>query len=292
MSIVEQMLKKYEINSKADLRNALREVFQEIALLGLYKSGFFEKAAFYGGTCLRIFYDLPRFSEDMDFSLLQKDENFNIEDYFYGIVDEFEALGIKIAINKKLKHDSTVESAFLKNDTKIYDLSIDAKRFYNPKEDDVVKIKIEADTNPPLKFQTETKTLLMPKSFNIQAMTLPNLYAGKMHALLFRRWKNRVKGRDWFDFEWYVKNKVPLNLEHLCERMKDNDNATKENITQDDIKELLLEKIEAVDLQKVIDDVQSFAKYPQELEIWSKDYFRHLVDKICYTQNFTRKRRM
>ena len=284
MNIIEQMLKKYEIHSKEDIYNALREIFQEITLLGLYNGGFFEKATFYGGTCLRIFYGLPRFSEDLDCSLLQKDENFNIEKYFGHIVDEFEALGIKVNIAKKIKQNSTVESAFLKNDTKIYDLSVDAKNFYNAKENSVIKIKIEADTNPPLHFETETKMLLLPKSFSITTMTLPNLYAGKIHALLFRDWKMRVKGRDWFDFEWYVKNNVPLNLKHLYYRIKDSGNTTKEYITQNDLQELLLAKIDEVNFEWAIDDAIKFVKNPSELEVWNKDYFRFLVSKIHYQQ--------
>ena len=277
MDIIEQMLARYSIISKEDVRNAMREILQEIALLGLYSSGFFEKATFYGGTCLRIFYDLPRFSEDLDFSLLQKDENFNIEKYFKHIINEFEALGIQITTKKIAKNEnSEVDTAFL---------NIDTNQFDNIKNIQSIKIKIDIDKNPPLYFQTETKTLLMPKSFNIKTMTLSNLYASKIHAFLFRGWKERVKGRDWYDFEWYVKNNVPLNLEHLYHRMKHCGNTSSEYITQDEIKELILARIESLDIQKAIDDIKMFIKNPKELEIWDKDYFRFLVSKISYQNN-------
>ena len=269
MSIIKQMLAKYNIISNEDMRNAMREIFQEITLLGLYDSGFFEKATFYGGTCLRIFHNLPRFSEDLDFSLLQKEHNFNIEKYFQGIVNEFEAFGISTKIRKKDKSGS-VETAFL-------DVA-------HNKLQKTIKIKIEVDKNPPLHFDTETKTLLMPKSFNIKTMTLPNLYASKLHAVLFRNWKTRVKGRDWFDFEWYVKNSVQLNLEHLCHRIKHFGNISKEYITKKDIQEMLLARINEIDLEQALNDVRIFTKQPKELSMWSKDYFTFLVSKMCYQQ--------
>lgn len=283
MSVIEQMLSQYEIVSKEDMHNAMREILQEITLLGLYSGGFFEKATFYGGTCLRIFHNLPRFSEDLDFSLLAKDDNFNIQKYFQCIISEFEALGIQATIRKKEKRDenSSVETAFLDSDI---------SQFQRIKEIKAIKIKIEVDKNPPLHFLTETKTLLMPKSFNIKTMSLPNLYASKMHALLFRGWKNRVKGRDWFDFEWYVKHNVQLNLEHLCHRINHFGNVPNKNIiTQDDLQKLLLKKIDEIDLQQAIDDIKTFIKNPESLEIWSKDYFKFLVSKMCYQQNLLHK---
>ncbi|MCL9823601.1 nucleotidyl transferase AbiEii/AbiGii toxin family protein [Helicobacter colisuis] len=216
MNIMEQMLKKYNPKSETELINALKEIFQEITLLGLYRGGFFNKAAFYGGTSLRILYGLERFSEDLDFSLLEKNKSFDMEKYFPSIVNEFEALGIEVSLNKKSKSNETnIESAFLKNDTSIHTLNIEAKGLEDIHNGRRIKIKLEVDTNPPLKFQTKSKTLLLPMTFNIRTMTLPNLYAGKMHALLFRNWKTRVKGRDWFDFEWYVKNNIPLNLSFM-----------------------------------------------------------------------------
>lgn len=187
-SIFDQMLSRYEVRTNDDYTNALHEVMQQTALAGLYRGGFFNKAAFYGGTCLRIFYGMQRFSEDMDFSLLQPDEDFRLEDYFDYIVAEFKALGRDVVIIKREKKNQTnVESAFLKDDTAVYNL-----QFRTEKN---VKIKIEVDINPPSGFITEHKLLLLPFSFMTRCYVLPDLYAGKMHALLFRAWKNRVKGR-------------------------------------------------------------------------------------------------
>jgi predicted nucleotidyltransferase component of viral defense system len=289
MNIIEQMLSKYTIQSEADLLNALKEIFQEIALLGLYNSGFFNKAAFYGGTALRILYGLDRFSEDLDFTLLQKDKLFNIEQYFPSIIDEFESLGIKINLAKKIKqkNSSDIESAFLKNDTSIHTLNIHIDDLgdilsgvHSGKK---LKIKFEIDTNPPLKFQTESKTLLLPRTFNIISMTLPNLYAGKMHAVLFRNWQTRVKGRDWYDFEWYVKQNAKLNLKHLQERMYESGNLDKNTILDKEmLRKLMYDKIESLDISKAIDEVSPFIKDKKVFEFWSKDYFKLLADKVSF----------
>lgn len=283
------MLSNYEITNEADLINALKEVFQEIALLGLYQGGFFEKAAFYGGTALRILHGLPRFSEDLDFTLLEKNDDFDIEQYFSSIIDEFEALGIKIDIAKKEKKNfaSDITSAFLKNGTSIHTLKIEANDLGNILEGihsgKKLKIKFEVDINPPLKFQTESKTLLLPKTFNVITMTLPNLYAGKMHAVLCRKWASRVKGRDWYDFEWYVKKNTPLNLEHLQERMYESGDLDKDiELNEELFKELMDKRINELDVDAAIKEVSPFIKDESGFEFWSKDYFKLLTDKTVF----------
>lgn len=289
MTIIEQMLNKYTIQSEDELLNALKEVFQEITLLGLYRGGFFEKAAFYGGTALRILYGLNRFSEDLDFTLLEKNPDFAIEKYFLHVKDEFEALGISITLSKKTKvTSSTIESAFLKNDTSIHTLNIQANNLdtilngvHSGKR---LKIKFEVDTNPPLKFQTESKTLLLPITFTVKSMTLPNLYAGKMHALLFRNWQTRVKGRDWYDFEWYVKNGVKLNLSHLAERMVESGDLEKSTLlTKELFKTLLDEKIDTLHVESAIAEVKPFIKDYSVFDFWSKDYFKLLAERIEFS---------
>ncbi len=286
MTIIEQMLNKYTIESEDELINALKEIYQEITLLGLYRGGFFQKAVFYGGTALRIIHGLDRFSEDLDFSLLQKDAEFNIENYFSYVIDEFEALGIAIKLSKKTKSTtSAIESAFLKNNTSIHTLNLEVEDLSNILDGvhstKKLKIKFEVDTNPPLNFQTSPHTLLLPTTFNIVSMTLPNLYAGKMHALLFRNWKTRVKGRDWYDFEWYIKRGTHLNLEHLKERMVDSGNFEESReLTQDILKDLLIKKIQILDIRKAKDDVKIFIKNQSVLDFWSKEYFILLTNKI------------
>ena len=266
------MLSAYEQTTEQQKLNATFEVNQQIILAGLYNGGFFDEAAFYGGTCLRIFHGLQRFSEDMDFSLLTPNKAFDFSRYFQPIIDEFALVGRKVEITKKDKKAfGKVESAFLKDNTDVYDVTFQTEKS--------VKIKIEVDTQPSLKFDTEQKLLLLPKSFMVRCYTLPNLFAGKMHALLYRTWKNRVKGRDWYDFEWYIRHNTPLDFNHLHERTL--------QFNQEDIsKELFIEKLKqrfsTADINQVKADVLPFVRNPKELDIWSNDYFLQLASKIKF----------
>lgn len=272
MNIFEQMLSRYDIKTNEQKRNVTHEVMQEVTLAGLYRGGFFDKAAFYGGTCLRIFHELPRFSEDMDFSLIGKDETFNLESYFPSIIEEFKAVGRDIVITRKEKKKETkVESAFLKDDTAIYDV-----KFRTEKD---LKIKIEVDIDPPLGFTTEQKLSLMPFSFMTRCFTLPDLYAGKMHALLFRNWKTRVKGRDWYDFEWYVRHNIPLDFSHLQIRTKEFNGM---DMDKEVFTKLLKERLSSTDINMVKRDVLPFIQNPQELDIWSNEYFFQLADRVKF----------
>ena len=274
-SIFDQMLSRYEINTNEDKHNALHEVIQQITLSALYRAGFFTKAAFYGGTCLRIFYESPRFSEDMDFSLMEKDVNFTIENYFDTIRNEFKAFGREVSITRKnKKQGSQVESAFLKDNTEIVNVEFQTER--------TVKVKIEIDRDPPLNFTTEHKLLLLPFSFMTRCFTLPCLFAGKMHALLFRNWRNRVKGRDWYDLEWYCRNGSSLDFEHLKERSLQSGYSGPQEFTKDLCIDLLKRRIESTNIEMVKADVSPFIKNTRELDIWSTDYFLQLADMIKF----------
>lgn len=270
--IYTNMLSAYDLSTDQALRNATFEVNQQVILAGLNHGGFFDKAAFYGGTCLRIFHGLQRFSEDMDFSLLEPTENFDFVQYFQPIIDEFASIGRQVEITKKSKKNfGKVESAFLKDNTDVYDVSFQTEKS--------IKIKIEVDTNPPLLFSTEQKLLLEPRSFMTRCFSLPDLFAGKMHALVYRAWKNRVKGRDWYDFEWYVRNRIPLDFTHLQERIKQFNGCVKnkEQFLVD-----LRNRLSSADINQVKADVLPFLKNPNELEIWSNDYFVQLMGMIKY----------
>ncbi len=271
-TIFDQMLASYQVNSETDKRNAMYEIMQQITLSGLYRGGFFEKASFYGGTCLRIFHKLDRFSEDMDFSLLDPDSYFKLDQYFTAISEEFKLTGRDVEIYKKDKtKESNIESAFLKDNTHVYNVVFRTEKS--------VKIKIEVDTQPPLSFRTEQKLLLRPFSFMTRCFTLPDLFAGKMHALVFRTWKSRVKGRDWYDFEWYVRNEVPLNFTHLKARIIDFNGI---EMNQEAFMQTLKDRLSTTDINLVKRDVEPFIKHPKVLDIWSNEYFLQLVDKIKF----------
>lgn len=272
MTIYENMLAKYGEKHDAATPNAAHEVMQQIALAGLYRGGFFDHAAFYGGTCLRIFHDLPRFSEDMDFSLIEKRDDIHLENYFQAIEREFKMAGLSVTIAKKDKKKfGRVESAFLKENTEAYEIKFQTKK--------TVKIKIELDTDPPLQFETEQKMLLQPYSFMVRCFTLPDLYAGKMHALTYRAWQRRIKGRDWYDFEWYVRNNIPLDFNHLQARIKE---FSSNEIDKETFMEQLRERLANGNIEMVKADVLGFIDHPEELDIWSNDYFLQLADRIKF----------
>ena len=271
--IYDRMLAGYDLSDTTKRRNAIFEVNQQIVLAGLYNGGFFDKAAFYGGTCLRIFHGLKRFSEDLDFSLLNSNESFAFARYFQPVIDAFALVGRSVYITKKDKKSfGRVESAFLKDNTDVFDVSFQT--------DKSIKIKIEVDTRPPMKFQTEQKLLLQPQAFMTRCFTLPDLYAGKMHALVYRSWKNRVKGRDWYDFLWYVSNNVPLDFEHLAERVRE---FNGDEIDRETFMIKLKERLAAADISQVKNDVLPFIRNPKELDIWSNDFFLQVANMIKFS---------
>ena len=266
------MLARYPAEDRA---HAVREVMQEIALAGLQRGGFFDKAAFYGGTCLRIFHGLPRFSEDLDFSLLTPDSGFSLEPYFDAMRGEFAAFGFEVEIIAHAKSvDSAVVSAFVKQGTSIHDVLVRGQR--------ILRIKFEVDTDPPPGFSTEERLLVQPYSFYAKCYALPDLHAGKMHALLFRKWKNRVKGRDWFDFEWYVRNAVPLHLAHLEQRARQSGDWDGATMAPADLMRLLQQRIDTLDIDQARADVRPFLRDARVLDIWSTRYFHDLADKLVF----------
>lgn len=269
-SIYEDMLSAYDLSTEQRKRNAHYEIAQQVALSGLSRGGFFDEAAFYGGTCLRMFYGMQRFSEDMDFTLLKADREFDFTRFFQPIIDEFAFIGRKVEIRRKEKKSfSRVESAFLKDNTDVYDITFQTARS--------IKIKLEVDINPPMKFQTEYKLLMQPRSFMTRCLSLPDLFAGKMHALVFRAWKSRVKGRDWYDMEWYVRRGVPLNYGHLRERIREFSGA---DMTWTEFKRALTDRLATADIRRVKDDVAPFVTNPHELDIWSNEYFLHVAEMM------------
>ncbi len=279
-----EMLDKYKIETSADAQNALKEIIQEIALLGLHRANFFEKAAFYGGTALRILYSLPRFSEDLDFTLFAPDPQFSLAPYFSAIETELEAYGFQAKIQTVMKKsESEVESAFIKANTKIHLLKIEPfKKFHQGAQAEAkLQIKFEVDTDPVTDFEYETRYLLAPTSFPVITLKKPDLFAGKLHALLFRKWKNRVKGRDFYDYVWYLKNTIPVRLSYLRAKAQQSGHAKESDLrTAGQLKEVLNERFVSVDFNKAKDDIRPFIKDQRELDVWSRDFFSQITENI------------
>ena len=271
---LEQMLQRVPNGSDAQQQQRLREVLQEIALAGLVRRGFFGKAAFYGGTCLRIFHALPRFSEDLDFSLLQPDPTFTLQPYLRGLEEEFGALGLEVEVREKQKTKrNAILSAFLKPSTTLVQLAFAGSPH--------LKIKLEVDTDPPLGFHTEELLLLQPFSCYVKCFSLADLFAGKLHAVLFRQWQQRVKGRDWFDLEWYVRRGVGLHLDHLADRARQSGHwPANQPFTAGTLQALLAERINRLDVDSARLDIARFVDDEKPLEIWTPSYFHNLVQRI------------
>ncbi|MFK7795877.1 MAG: nucleotidyl transferase AbiEii/AbiGii toxin family protein [Aureispira sp.] len=282
--MIKEWLEEYSPKNESEILSALREIMQEITLAALSRTDFFEKAAFYGGTALRIFYGLERYSEDLDFSLLKPDSKFSITPYFHSILDEFQSLGLTVSIREKKKTKQTaIDSAFLKAETIWQEIVLeDIIQEIGVRSNKTLKIKIEVDRQPPLNFETEEKLLIRPFSFYVKSFTKPSLFAGKMHALLFRKWLRRVKGRDWYDLEWYIKKGIPLDVHHFLTRAKDTNDWQEDSLSKEQIIQLLNAKIDAVSFEHIKEDVVRFIPNDEVLAIWSPQYFKDLIGKLKF----------
>ncbi len=283
-SAIEKMLEKYSLSTTEDMENALREILQEIILLGLWRSKFFEHAAFYGGTALRVLYGLDRFSEDMDFSLINSDALFSLKAYSEALQRELRSFGFEVSFHSKEKtNKSAIDSAFLKGNTIFNLIEIGApkgllKGYSSTK---LVKIKLEIDTAPPGDFQIDSKFLLQPIPFAVRVFSLPDMFAGKMHAILCRKWTNRVKGRDWYDLVWFIANYPELRINHLEDRMRQSgDYLESATLTTAILQNLLMKRIETLDVKLARRDVLPFIKDSHTLKIWSREFFSSIVERI------------
>lgn len=274
MTLFDKMVAEEKLRSPAQGDNAQHEVMQKIALAGLARGGFFERAAFYGGTCLHLLHGMERYSEDMDFSLLEPDLKFRFEDYFPAVVEEFKLAGKDVEIKMKHKgQPSAIESAFLKESSDVFDIGFTTEKR--------LKVKVEVDIDPPPCFKTEMIPVVSPRTFWARAYDLPGLYAGKVSAALFRKWKTRVKGRDWYDLVWYIANNVELDMTHLIERAKESE-PTADVSTPEKLLAAFDAKIDAIDFERAKEDVVPFIGDIHELDIWSKDFFHQMVRKIRF----------
>ena len=219
-------------------------------------------------------HGMSRYSEDMDFSLLEPNLEFRFEDYFPAIVEEFKLAGKDVEIKMKHKgQPSAIESAFLKESSDVFDIGFTTEKR--------LKVKIEVDIDPPSKFATEMRVLDAPRNCLVRAYDLPGLFAGKVSAALFRKWKNRVKGRDWYDVAWYISHRVPLDLAHLVERAKESEPGADVS-TPEKVLTAFDAKIDAIDFEGAKLDVGQYLMDESELDIWSRDFFHQMVRKMVF----------
>lgn len=281
---IEQMLKNYDVQNIYDKKNAMKEIIQEIVLCGLSRAGFFKEVAFYGGTALRIFYGLNRFSEDLDFSLLRKNTAFDLSSYFPQLQKEVSAFGLNLEISEKEKtKDSTIRSAFLKGNTKEHLLLFYAGEpiAASIAKNEVIKIKFEVDVCPPSLATYEHRYRLLPIPYEVKLYDTPSLFAGKIHAVLCRAWQGRIKGRDLYDYVFYLSRGAKLNRQHLRKRLIDSGALPEEaECSLVDVKQMLKERFDTIDFVQAKRDVEPFIQDPSPLEVWSSSFFKQITESL------------
>lgn len=282
-----KMLERYKLEHTKDYTSAIKEIIQEIALLGLWRAKFFEKAAFYGGTALRILYQLDRFSEDLDFTLLKPDPHFELKKYAHAVQQELASFGFAAEVKRKEKvRQSAVDSAFIKLNTiqSLFYIGLPEIISQGVHPAETLKVRFEIDTDPPAaNIETETQFLLLPSPFSVKTYRLEDLYAGKIHATLCREWKGRTKGRDWYDLVWYIARGIRLNLKHLESRMIQSGNLpVDEQLTEENLLELFEEKISSLDIESAKNDIVQFISDESKVDLWSKDFFKQVTAQIKF----------
>ena len=283
-TVIEEMLKSYQVDNIYDRKNAMKEIMQEIVLCGLSRAGFFKEAAFYGGTALRIFYGLDRFSEDLDFSLEQINLDFDLCSYFPVLEKEVKAFGLNVEIQEKEKtKDSNIRSAFLKGNTKEHLLLFyaDERLVGSVAKNEVVKIKFEVDTNPPAFATYEHKYRLLPVPYEIRLYDMPSLFAGKIHAVICRGWQSRIKGRDLYDYIFYLSKAVTVNQKHLRARLIDSGYISEnQECTLEEIKTMLKNRLDSIDFLQARKDVEPFIRDTSVLYIWNSEFFKQITEGL------------
>lgn len=284
MTAIEELIKQYEPKTIEETKMALRELLQEIVLIGLSRGDFFSHASFYGGTALRIFYSLNRYSEDLDFTLNEKNELFSIIPYIKKIQEVALSYGLDIDIQtKEKKIETAIESAFAKLNTyqTFIKLNLDALNIKSLHKDEVIKVKFEIDCNPSLGFIIESKWISSPEFARVNVLDLSSLFAGKIHAILCRTYKSNVKGRDYYDFLFYIKKNVKPNMNYLKNKLIESKKLDFDSKFDNEIlKKMLKEKFESVDFNQVRDDAQRFVYHGEDLSYYSKELFIDMINKL------------
>ncbi len=279
VQMIQQRLLSYNCKTDIEEQQAIREITQEVVLAALGRGDFFKHALFQGGSCLRIFYGLNRFSEDLDFILQKPAPDFQLKNYLRYLTDELSAYGYNIEITDREKADSTIKKAFLKDGSlgKVIHLR-HSKQTGTPAK---IRIKLEVDTNPPLGSGYELQYLDFPFVSAVAVQDKPSLFAGKIHALLCR---NYIKGRDWYDFIWYTSQGIGINYEFLASAINQIGSWQNRNVKTDKIwvLEELEKKITSLNWKQVSEDVRPFIRSNEQasLNLWSKELFLGQLRKL------------
>jgi predicted nucleotidyltransferase component of viral defense system len=278
IDLIQERLTTYKAINQLEENHAIKEILQDISLYGLWRAGFFDVAAFQGGTSLRILYGMTRFSEDLDFILKVPDPEFTWPAYLQGLIDCFEEFGLKSQVLNKSSMDQRIKKALIKDNSICHQLNLS---FFRGDPRQIQKIKLEIDVNPPKSSDFEYSYLDFPLDFEVCHQNLSSNFSLKIHALLCRPY---LKGRDWYDFSWYIKKRTRTNLAHLQAALfqwgpwADQ----KINLNIEWLKHELTQKAISIDWQAAATDVQRFLKPIEQhsLGLWSKKFFIHKIEKL------------
>ena len=278
-NIIRQMIKKYDVSTTRKAIIAIREVMQEITLCGLGRSNFFNFAAFYGGTCLRIFFGLPRFSEDLDFSLDIR-KNFELKNYKNYIDNEFASLGLSAEFEVSEKAEGNdIKRGYIKGNAieLMKSFGIDDDIIKKRNHNELIKIKFEVDSVAPFFALDDIRFGLMPSPYPVRTYDIESLFACKISAVLCRNWKSRIKGRDFYDYIFYIKNNVKVSLICVEARIKDDGVDLDNPLTLEELKKMLCDRFDSIDFNSAKDDLNGFIDDLRELDIWSADFFKSIT---------------
>lgn len=276
---IKLMLERYKSHSLQEHEQALREILQEVVLVGLWRGKFFEHAAFYGGTALRILYNLDRFSEDLDFTLLTPNLKWSWLPFAQAIKNELASFGFDVTFEEKdKKSQSAVKSAFLKTPTvqELLKVGIHSDLLKGVHRETMIRIKVEIDTEPSVEYGYEQRFLSQPVAISVRCVNEEWLFACKMNAALYRAWKGRVKGRDWYDMVWFIRKKIPLNLTFFSKL-----SGEKEVHTRASFLKVARDRIDRLDVVSAIDDIVHFVRDQESIQkTWSKEFFNYWIGQI------------
>jgi len=278
IELIQRRLDSYKATGPVEEEQATREILQEVALYALWRAGFFEVAAFQGGTSLRILHGLPRFSEDLDFILKEPDPDFDWNTYLEKMLGGLQEFGLQSEALDRSRMDQRVKKALLKDNSVSNQLDL---AFYRGHKDKKLTIKLEIDVNPPEGSGYDYSYLDFPLDFEVCHQDLSSNFSLKIHALLCRPY---LKGRDWYDFNWYVKQGVQPNFTHLQGALYQYGPWEGQTLTidKDWLISTLLEKVATVNWAEAAEDVARFlnAAEQQSLRLWSERFFNKKVEDL------------
>jgi predicted nucleotidyltransferase component of viral defense system len=271
IDLIRQRLASYKAKNALEEEQATKEILQEVALYLLWRAGLFETAAFQGGTSLRILHKMPRFSEDLDFILQIPNPAFDWGRYLEPLLTGLTEFGLQSEVLDKSKMDRNIREAVLKNDSVSHQLNL---RFNQGNNSRTLKIKLEIDINPPAGSTFAYTYLDFPLDFEVCHQDLPSNFALKIHALLCRPY---LKGRDWYDFSWYVKQNIRPNLPHLQAAIDQLGpwKGRQPEVGAQWLVDRLNEKIATIDWKAAAADVERFLgpTERESLKLWSARFF-------------------